>query len=668
VQKKGENMDSTLRVLAGKCDKVGVTKTETGYNFCVYAHPAVKANLCIFLDGDRQHRIPLSKTDTWFHSHVEGLPTYFHYAYELLNEDGSQIQSRLIVDPYARALSTHFPYKQGYSDHEILGIHFEPNSFDWGQTKRLNVSKESLIIYEMHIRAFTQDPSSNLEHAGLFSGAEKKLDHLKELGINAVELLPIMEFNECEVSFKNPIDQTELVNFWGYSTLNFFSLMKRYTSTAAIPSCIDEFKKFIKACHERDIAVILDVVYNHTGEFSSKTHISSFGALSPEAYYILEGGKHTNYSGCGNTLNSNHPITQKMIIDSLRYYVEEFQIDGFRFDLASIFMRDPTGTPIEYPPIIKAIDEDQMLQSILLIAEPWDAAGLYHVGSFPNPFLEWNGWYRDIIRQFINLGNVYIQDLMEALKGSPRLYIRYKKPFQSINFVTCHDGFCMQDLVSYQYKHNEANGEENRDGSNSNISINFGIEGETTDPTIRFSRKKQVLNFFSVLFTSFGTPMLYMGDEIGHTKKGNNNPWCQDNQFNWLNWNAVDEDLLNGLKKLIALRKSLSFLNQIDYTFIDQIQFLDARGNTPDQHTYGNFIAMTFYDKKQKCRVYFAYNTSSNAFIIELPKIKSNQIWELHWNTYEFLAKKGICFPMTIQNEYPITGQTCMIAISVEKS
>ncbi len=643
--------------------RLGVHKTGSSHSFCIIIHDYEEANVCIFLAGETV-KIPLKKDETRFYVQIGNLPESFEYAYEVQDKKDPN-RKILIADPYAKGLTTHFPFGNfEKAQKEILSYHFEQLPFDWENTDIKFDNNQNLIIYEMHIRGFTQDLSSGVSHPGSFLGAIEKLPYLKSLGITAIEILPIMEFNECEISFSNPINKEKLFNFWGYSTLNFFTVMKRYGSVNDHKETCFEFKQFIKACHKNGLKVILDVVYNHTGELHHLTDLKCYSYLAKDTYYITENGQHTNFTGCGNTVNTNHPVTSQLIIDSLKYFSEEFHIDGFRFDLASIFMRDSTGTPISQPPIISLIQNDPVLNSKILISEPWDAAGLYHVGNFPKPFLEWNGWYRDVIRQFLNNGSVYIQDLMESLKACPRFYSKYKSPASSVNFITCHDGYSLIDLLSYTRKHNESNGEENHDGNNHNISCNFGIEGPTDDPTIRFQRRKHALNFFTMLLTSFGTPMIYMGDEVGRSKKGNNNTWCQDNKLDYFDWTDIDELILTGLKYLIKFRESVLFFNQSNYDFIWNVEFLDSYGSKPDSHTYGNFLAMTFYDKQNKTHFYFAYNAAPNSFIIRLPQIKGVSKWRLIWNTYDYLAKKEISnSPMEL--EFPITEQTCLIAVHI---
>jgi isoamylase len=640
---------------------LGVQRLDTEHHFCVHSDQNDPLTLVIIFDN-KTLKFPMHRTGNRHHLSVFQLPKTFDYYYEMKDPiDPNQFVQ--VVDPYAKALKSHYPFgnfeeaKKSY-----MSTHFPFLDFDWGDKPKSALKKNNLKIYEMHIRGFTLDQSSKVKNPGTFKGAIEKIAYIKEMGFNAIELLPVMLFNECEVNFSNPINNERLYNFWGYSTLSFFCIMQRYCSTPAFDEGVNEFKSFVKACHDEGILVILDVVYNHTGEIHHLTPIKAYEYLSKSSYYILEDQKHTNFSGCGNTFNCNSEFGMQLILDSLRYFISEFHIDGFRFDLASIFLRDPTGTPIAHSPLIEAMQNDPLISQTLLISEPWDAAGLYHVGSYPKPFMEWNGWYRDVIRQFINNKNVYISDLIEAISGSPRLYSRYKAPFDSVNFITCHDGFSLYDLVSYSTKHNEANGEENRDGSNHNISCNYGHEGETLDPTIRFTRKKQVLNFLAVLFTSFGTPMITMGDESCHSKKGNNNSWCQDNALNFLNFENMDREIFEGLKELISIRSSIPFFQQNDYSFIKQLSFLDSYGNNPDPHSYGNFIAMSFFDPAIESYVYIAYNCSSNGFVIRLPSHKGSAKWHLAFNSYDFIAKKNYK-DSPIPVEYPITPQTTMIAI-----
>ena len=644
---------------------LGVKKFDESYSFSIICQTSSWVNLIVQFENQRL-LFPMHKEGDRFHIKVSNLPESFIYSYEIENEKNPE-QPFIIADPYAKSLTSHFPFGnfEGAKS-PILGYYFESFPFEWGSSSSLDLNPSQMIIYEMHLKGFTQNSSSQVAFKGAFLGMIEKIPYLKSLGVNAVELLPIMEFNECEIDFNNPVSQERLVNFWGYSTLNFFSIMKRYASQNDPAIAELEFKQMIKALHDSQIAVLLDVVYNHTGETFHLTQLKCYSYLAKESYYILEGIEHTNFTGCGNTFNTNHKITQQLIIDSLKFFVENYKVDGFRFDLASIFMRDTTGTPVTYPPLIESIQNDPILKKKILISEPWDAAGLYQVGSFPSPFLEWNGWYRDIVRHFFNIGNIYIGDLIECLSASPRLYSRYKPPYASINFITCHDGFSLHDLVSYQEKHNLMNGEENRDGSSHNLSLNFGVEGKTDDLTIRFLRRKQQLNFFCFLFSSFGLPMFLMGDERGQTKEGNNNSWCQNNFMNELIWDQGDEMILEGVKRLIKIRQSIPFYNQENYSFLKELSFIDANGNPPDLHSYGNFLAMTFYDSQKNCHVYIAFNASLNTFIIRLPNLKQNQKWHLYFNSYSFASKKEIAVN-SMEEDYPITGQTCLIALSCDK-
>lgn len=637
--------------------RLGVFKNRTAHEFRIVCRAHDHLHLLI-LDRGQQHVVVMQFAQDHFFASVEGLSDYFHYAYIPQGID----PPIYLIDPYARAVTSHYPFGQAPdSTSKPMNIFFVSPPFDWGQTP-FELDPKRLKIYEMPIRGFTRHHYPDDPLAGTFKGAISKIDYLKNLNINIIELMPLQFFNECAVDFVNPIDQGKLLNSWGYAPLNFFTLMQSFCSSESVLEGHDEIKSLIKACHEAGIGVILDVVFNHTGELLRPQLYRSFEVLAKKDYYILEGACHTNFSGCGNTFNCNSDIGCKIIIDCLRYLIEEFHFDGFRFDLASVLMRDTTGTPLPMTPVIQAIQNDPVLQKTLLISEPWDAAGLYHVGSFPLPFFEWNGWYRDVARQFIHWSNVYIRDIVDAFSGSPNLYKRYKCPYHSINFIACHDGFTLLDSVSYLQKRNLSNGEGNRDGSDHNISTNCGVEGESFDPAVIMRRKQKVMLSLTYLFCSIGTPMIAMGDECGHTKNGNNNTWCHDNYLNYLNWDKQDPIILEACQKLLQLRDSIPFFSQADYQFLSDLHPLDAFGNPPDLHSYGNFIAFTFYDAHLKASFYIAFNTSSSHFTIKLPHPSTPNGWRLLWNTESFLKKEPFVDLALSINEQ-ITPYTAMIAV-----
>ncbi len=511
--------------------------------------------------------------DVW-HIHVPDARAGHYYCYRLDGEPPEGIErgydpDQWVLDPYAQAVVG--APKWGDTFNLPPGV-FPKNgakfpkgmivddTFDWEDDAPPRVPLADSVIYEVHLRGFTAQSSSGVRHPGTYRGFMEKIPYLKSLGITAVELMPIQEFDEMEYYYANDVRQ-HLRNYWGYSTANFFSPNARYATESLHGQQVQEFKELVKALHEAGIEVILDVVYNHTAEGGHGGPIYSFRGIDPSIYYMLEDdGKHyRNYTGCGNTVNCNHPIVREFIIDSLRHWVTHYHVDGFRFDLASIFARGPNGEVLDNPPIIEAIAEDPVLQHTKLIAEAWDAAGLYQVGSFPHPrWSEWNGRYRDDVRNFWRGGVGTLSGFATRLAGSGDLYDHSgQTPMKSINFITSHDGFTMADLVSYNEKHNEANGEENRDGDNHNHSYNYGVEGPTDDPKIRAIRKRQVKNMIATLFLSQGVPMLLAGDEFFRTQKGSNNAYCQDNEISWIDWRLAKQhrDLIEFTQKAIAFRK-----------------------------------------------------------------------------------------------------------------
>jgi isoamylase/glycogen operon protein len=462
----------------------------------------------------------------------------------------------------------------------------------------------------MHVRGFTQDPSSNVAHPGTFLGAIEKIPYLKDLGINAVELLPIYEFNESEVDIKNPKTGERLFNYWGYSTVNFFSPTNRY----GVENTSFEFKSFVKECHKNGIEVILDVVYNHTAETGRGGPEYGYRALADKSYYWqTDTGEYFNDTGCGNTFKCTHPVTLDFIIQSLRFWVQNYHIDGFRFDLAPVLYLGSDA-------LIEAITQDPLLANIKMFSEPWDLVH-YQVGSFytKSPrWSEWNGKYRDSVRSFIKGDPNSKGEFAGRLSGSQDLY-SWGVPTNSTNFITVHDGFTMNDLVSYNQKNNIANGENNRDGLNENISWNCGVEGPSRNKKIQDLRLKQMKNFFMALFLSRGVPLMLMGDEVAHTKNGNNNTWCQDNKLNWFDWSRVSTNVLlfEFVKKLIKFRKENPEFSEDKFFTPEEIVWHGFEPNNPDWHADDRFVAFTVCDK-----FYVAFNAKSKAITLELPEGK----------------------------------------------
>ncbi len=466
----------------------------------------------------------------------------------------------ILIDPYAKAFlpSTWGDVRNWLGNDPCCLV--PDTSYDWEGDKQLNIPLKDSIIYELHIRGFTHHKSSKVNNPGTFKGLTQKIDYLKDLGVTAVELMPVSEFEENESIFINPITKKHLKNYWGYSPLSFFAPKSDYCTGKTNP--INEFRDMVKQLHKAGIEVILDIVFNHTAEGGTDGPTTSFRGIDNTIYYMLDPWTkaYLNFSGCGNTVNCNHPIVRTLIMDALRWWVTEMHVDGFRFDLASILGRDQTGEVLSNPPVVEQIAEDPVLSSTKIIAEAWDAAGLYQVGSFSTHrrWAEWNGRFRDDVRSFMVSDEDSISSLATRIAGSSDLYQHNDRlPCNSINFITSHDGFTMHDLVSYNEKHNLANGENNRDGDNHNISWNSGIEGATEIPEILELRWRRIRTMAVILFISQGVPMLVSGDEFGRSQHGNNNAYCQDNETSWLDWNLLQKNkgLYRFFQKLIRLRR-----------------------------------------------------------------------------------------------------------------
>lgn len=572
--------------------RLGATPDETGVNFAIFSRNATSVILELYqnyYDQTPSHTFVLepvkNRTGDIWHIYVYGVGHGQYYGWRIDGPydpiNGKRFnRNKLLIDPYAKAITTFFDWDDdtvyGYdrksplqdlsfstldsSSSMVRSIVIDDSKYDWEDDKQLHIPWNETIIYEMHVRLFTISPTSRVKFPGTFLGIVEKLDHLKELGVTTIELMPIFEFNLNSNSNVNPITGERLKDVWGYNPLNFFSVTGNYSVGLKLGEQVFLFKDFVKVLHKNGFEVILDVVYNHTGEGGEKGPTLCFRGIDNEIYYMLNPKNkryYLNYSGCGNTLNCNHPVVKEMIIDSLRYWATEMHVDGFRFDLASVLGRTPDGRWIGDLSLLKDISEDPIVGKLKLIAEGWDAAGGYHLGQFPEGWAEWNGKYRDCVRRFVRGDNGVMQELTFRISGSPDLYAN-RQPHASINFITCHDGFTMRDLVSYNQKHNEANGENNKDGTDENFSCNYGVEGDTDDPNIIKIRKQQIKNFFTILMVSHGTPMILMGDEMFRTQKGNNNAYCIDDETTWVDWRLKEEhnDLFEFVKKIIAFRKS----------------------------------------------------------------------------------------------------------------
>ena len=577
-------MDGEL-IWPGRTFPLGATPDAEGTNFAVYARHAEAVDLCLFDPADpnrevRRVRMP-DKTGHVFHAYLPGVGPGALYGYRAYGpyepEAGLRFNaSKLLVDPYARAISGEarfsgpiYAYRPGAPEGDLArddedsapamprSVVVDDGAFDWGGDRRPCTPWHRSVVYEVHVKGFTmRHPDVPPELRGTYRGfaSPPANDHLTRLGVTAVELLPVHEYMDDEF-----LQEKGLSNYWGYSTLGFFAPEQKY-ARGSRGEQVREFKELVKALHRAGIEVILDVVYNHTAEGNGDGPTLCFRGLANEIYYILDKDltQYANYSGTGNTLNANQPIVRRMIVDSLRYWVAEMHVDGFRFDLASILARDESGRPLENPPVLWDIESDPVLAGTKLIAEAWDAAGLYQVGTFVgDSWKEWNGRFRDDVRGFVKADRGTVRRLAQRILGSPDIFgHQEREPEQSINFVTCHDGFTLNDLVSYNDKHNEANGEGNRDGSDNNLSWNCGVEGPAEDAEVDRLRRRQIKNFIVTLLISVGTPMLQMGDEMRRSQRGNNNAYCQDNETSWLDWGllARSRDLFLFVRTLIAQR------------------------------------------------------------------------------------------------------------------
>jgi glycogen operon protein len=578
-----------LDILPGTSFPLGATVYPDGVNFCIFSENAEALDLLLFdrpNDGQPARVIPLetkqNRTFFYWHAFVPGIKAGQIYAYRVRGpfapERGHRFDSsKVLLDPYARAIVGDENYSSFAAScfgvdncaQALKGVVVDTSTYDWEGDKPLRFPYSQSVIYELQVGGFTHHPNSGIspEKRGTFAGLIEKIPYLQELGITAVELLPIHYFDPEDAP-------AGLSNYWGYSTISFFAPYRNYSSRRDSLGLVDEFRDMVKALHRAGIEVILDVVFNHTAEGNEGGPTLSFRGLDNSIYYILEPdnlAQYSNYSGCGNTFKTNHPIVGRLILDSLRYWVSEMHVDGFRFDLASVLARDIYGQPRREratPGILWAIESDPVLAGTKLIAEAWDAAGLYAVGKFvelANWFAEWNGPFRDDVRRFVKSDVGTVNRLAARILGSPDIYQRPGIDInRSVNFITCHDGFTLNDLVSYNDKHNEANGEDNRDGANDNFSWNCGWEGAADDSAVEALRLRQIKNCLTILLISQGTPMLLMGDEVRRSQLGNNNAYCQNNELSWFDWSQLEKNsgLLRFVKGLIHFVQGLEIFRQ----------------------------------------------------------------------------------------------------------
>jgi glycogen operon protein len=543
-----------------------VTWTPAGTNFSVFSRDATAVELLLYAaDGSTPPQVITldprqNRSFHFWHVFVPGLPVGTHYNWRLTpaGDTGAAVE---VLDPWARAVSDRRWNRAARTAEPagplgLRGIVVDPE-FDWLRDPPPAGDLAGAVIYELHVGGYTRHASSGVDHPGTFLGLRDKIPYLQALGITHVQLLPVAAFDEQDVP--PGVAALGLANYWGYSTHSFAAPHPGYCVARDQAGQADEFREVVKALHAAGIGVILDVVYNHTAEGGANGPVINFKGLMPAFFYHRDGDDYRDYTGCGNTVNCNHPLVTQFIISTLERWVSEYHVDGFRFDLASVFTRGEDGEPMANPPLPWAIEFSRLLNGRALIAEAWDAAGLYHVGSFPGlAWSEWNGRFRDVVRRAVRGDDGLVGALATALTGSSDLYgPDGREPRNGINFVTCHDGFTLADLVSYARKHNTANGEDDRDGSDNNLSSNHGSEGDTDDAAVLALRRQQARNLLAVLFLSQGVPMLLAGDEVLRTQRGNNNAWCQDNDLSWFDWRLVEQnaDMLAFTRELIALRK-----------------------------------------------------------------------------------------------------------------
>ena len=644
-----------FQIRPGFFREFGAVAIPGGVNFTIHTHGATSCELLLFhrkaeepyavIPFPESYRIGFCYSMIVFDLDIEE----FEYAYRL---DGPYDEkkglrfdkNKILLDPYARAVTGQSQWGHVNNAQHGYRARVVQSNFDWGDQRHHSIPMEDLIIYELHVRGFTMDESSGVKHHGTFEGLREKIPYLKELGVNAVELMPIFEFDEMrDVRL---IDENELIDFWGYNPVSFFAPNTSYCSSMEYNHEGLELKTLIKDLHDNGIEVILDVVFNHTAEGNEFGPCFSFKGFDNNIYYMLTpDGHYYNFSGCGNTLNCNHPVVRDMILECLRYWVIEYRIDGFRFDLASILGRNDDGTPLSQPPLLRSLAFDSILGNVKLIAEAWDAGGLYQVGSFPSwkRWAEWNGRYRDDMRRFLKGDDFLAQTAAARITGSPDLYDpAYRGGNASINFLTCHDGFTLYDLYSYNQKHNEANGWGNTDGADDNNSWNCGVEGETDDPAILALRKRLMKNACAILLCSRGTPMFLSGDEFADTRYGNNNPYCQDNLISWLDWSLLkkNKDLFDFFQYMIRFRKDHPVIRKdLEPSYLG-VPAMSTHGLTPDETNFSgdsHVVCVRFAGYNETTQkedlVYLAVNSGWFPVTLTLPELPEHYKWKVAVNT-----------------------------------
>lgn len=706
-----------VQTLPGKPLPLGAEVTKEGVNFSVFSRNATKViiNLYHTSDDNEPYRVielqpHIHKTGDIWHVFVPGLKAGTLYVYQVDGpfepEAGHRFDvNQLLFDPYAKAITPvsvfhNLPptYRTPIDKTDIElseSRHFyhfpkcvvvDDSSFDWEGDKPINLPLSKSIIYETHVKGFTAGKNANVRNPGTYDGFIEKIPHLKRLGITAVEFMPLFEFDEFENTNVNPRTGERMKNYWGYSTMCFFAPKASFAADKSPGGCVNEFKRLVREMHKAGIEVILDVVFNHTAEGNEHGIALTFRGFENSVYYTLvpqHKQYYMNYSGCGNTVNCNHPVVRSFIIDCLRYWVINYHIDGFRFDLASILNRGSDGYVYKISALVDAIAQDSILHSTKMIAEPWDAGGAYQLGEFPGTrWAEWNDRFRDDIRKFWRGDEHLSTAAATRISGSSDVF-GLRKPWVGINYVTCHDGFTMNDLVSYNGKHNEENGEGNRDGTDSNWSYNHGYEGPTRNPSIERMRNKQMRNYILTLMISQGTPMLLGGDEFRRGQQGNNNAYCQDNDISWFDWSiaALNDRLITFTQRAIALRKAHAVFRRENFflgtkhAVSPDIQWYNADGSNPDWNDISRFLAFTL--SGQDCinengesddDFYVAANSDRHDTMVTLPTLKNGKNWyrvaDTSIDADDAIMPEGRFEQLRAQGRYVVPASSLIILIA----
>ncbi len=693
-----ETTTTTYQVESGRSHPLGAVPDKDGVNFSIFSEHATSVELLLFDEHDDPEPIQIiqlnpriNKTFHFWHVYVRGLKPGAHYAYRVdgpqdLHRVGHRFnKNKLLIDPYAKG-NTDALWNRidalGSKDNlatSMRSVVIDISDYDWEGDRPLNRPMSETLIYEVHVRGFTKSPSSDCKHCGTFSGIIEKIPYLKELGITAIELLPIFDFDEKEII--REVNGKPLKDYWGYNPHSFFAPESSYCAFPDEGSHIREFRDMVKALHKAGIEVILDVVFNHTSEGNHLGPTINFKGLGNSIYYHLvpyDRQYYMDYSGCGNTVNCNHPIVEKLIVECLEFWVNQMHVDGFRFDEGSILSRGQDGVPMAHPPVVWHIETSEALADTKIIAEAWDAAGLYQIGYFPGyRWAEWNGRFRDDIRRFVKGEPGLVGAVTSRIAGSADLYQSSGHlPINSINFITCHDGFTLNDLVSYNYKHNEPNGEDNWDGINDNLSWNCGVEGETENPEIEALRRRQSKNFIGILLLSQGVPMIVAGDEIRRTQKGNNNAYCQDNEISWFDWNLVEKnsDMFRFFKLMIdfrkchpALRRRRFFSGEVNERGFADISWHGCKLFSPDWYdSNSRVLAFTLGGFEGEADIHVMLNMYWEELNFEIPSIEDRGWYKV--------VDTALASPMDIVepcqevvvsgNNYLVKGRSIAVLIS----